>query len=94
MNDWQFRQVIDAMWILLVDMADLDWTRTFDWDFWREPVRSLQSSHLTVARDYDDFPWERQTVQEGECNETKAAHSGLFDQLLKNRWIIWAIPIR
>ena len=81
LKDWQFRQAVDAIRILLVDMAGLDWARTFDWDFWRESARSLPSSHPTVARDYDDFSWEKHTPQEGECNETKAAHSGLFKQL-------------
>ncbi len=47
MKDWQFRQVIDAIRIILVDMAGLDWVRTFDWDLWRESTRSLQSSYPT-----------------------------------------------
>ena len=62
MKDWQFRQAVDAIWILLVDMAGVDWTRTFDWVFWRVSAQSLQPSYYKVARDYDDFPWERQTV--------------------------------
>ena len=64
-------------------MAGFYRARTFDWEFWRESARSLHSAHLAVARDYDDFPWERQTVEEGKYNETKAAYSGLFDQVLK-----------
>ena len=93
MKDWQFRQAIDTKRILLVDTAGLDWARTYDWGVWRESARSLQSSHPMVARDYEDFPWESQTVQEGECNETRAAYSRLFDQLLNNCRVIWAIPI-
>jgi hypothetical protein len=58
MKDWQFRQTVEAIRILLVDMAGLDWAHSFDWDFWRESARSLQPSHPTVARDYDDFPRE------------------------------------
>ena len=55
MKDWQFRQAVEAIRILLVDMAGLDWARAFDWEFWRESARSLQPSHPTVARDYENF---------------------------------------
>ena len=81
MKDWQFRQAVDAIRILLVDIAGLEWARSFDWDFWRESARSLQPSHPTVARDYDDLPREEQTAQEGDCNKIKAAHPGLFKQI-------------
>jgi hypothetical protein len=56
---WQFRQAVEAIRILLVDMAGLDWARAFDWEFWRESARSLQPSHPTIARDYDDFSREK-----------------------------------
>jgi integron integrase len=80
LKDWQFRQAVDAIRILLVDMAGLDWARAFDWDEWRDSAQSLPSSHPTVARDYDHVPLPRTKTEEGDCNETKAAHFGLFKQ--------------
>ncbi|MCP4408792.1 MAG: hypothetical protein GY807_13710 [Gammaproteobacteria bacterium] len=56
LKDWQFKQAVDAIRILLVEMTELDWARAFDWDDWRESARSLPSSHPTVARDYDHVP--------------------------------------
>jgi hypothetical protein len=61
-----------------MDMARLDWARSFDWEFWRESARSLQPAHPTVARDYNDFPGEEHTTQVGDCNEIKAAPPGFF----------------
>jgi hypothetical protein len=81
LKDWQFHQAVEAIRILLVDIAGLDWARSLDWDFWRESARSLQPSHPTVARDYNDFPRKEHTTQEGDCNEIKAAHPGLFKQV-------------
>ncbi|MCP4408751.1 MAG: integron integrase, partial [Gammaproteobacteria bacterium] len=78
LKDWQFRQAIDAIRILLVEVADLKWARAFDWDYWRESARSLQASHPTVARDYDHVPWEAKNAEQGNCKEIKTAHSGLF----------------
>lgn len=78
---WQFRQAVDAIRIPLVDMARLDWTHSFDWEFWRESARSLQPSHPTVARDYNDFPGEEHTTQKCDGNEIKVSHPDLFKQV-------------
>jgi integrase len=73
MQDWQFRQTVEAIRILLVDIADLDWARTFDWEFWRESARSLQPSHPTVARDYNDFLREEHAHESGLQKAIKKA---------------------
>ena len=82
LKDWQFRQAIDAIRILLVEMVGLEWARSFDWEYWRESVRSLQASHPTVARDYDPIRWDGQNSERGGCRETKAMCQGLFKRFI------------
>jgi hypothetical protein len=78
LEDWQFRQAIDAIRILLVEMVGLDWARGYDWDYWRESARSLPVSHPTVARDYDPVRWEGQNSEREGCHEIKALYRDLF----------------
>ena len=49
--DWQFRQTVDAIQILLVDLADSPVGGKVDWDYWREAATELGADHATVARD-------------------------------------------
>lgn len=51
LTDWQFRQTIDAIQILLVDLANAPVGGKVDWDYWREAVADLGPDHPTVARD-------------------------------------------
>ncbi len=48
--DWQFRQVVDALQVLFVDLVRPDWAQGFDWAGWKEGARELSVDHATVAR--------------------------------------------
>ncbi len=49
--DWQFRQLVDAVQLLLVDLADTPAGREVDWGYWREGARELEPAHPTLARE-------------------------------------------
>jgi hypothetical protein len=49
LNDWQFRQTVDALQLLLVDLAQCPGAREVEWDFLRESGASLGANHPTVA---------------------------------------------
>jgi integron integrase len=51
LEDWQYRQVIDALEILLAAVLSLPWTAGFDWGFWRDSAKGLQMTHPTIARE-------------------------------------------
>lgn len=51
LKDWQYRQVIDALEILLAAVLKRPWATDFDWDFWRDSAKQLQATHSTIARD-------------------------------------------
>ena len=48
--DWQFRQLVDAV-RLLVDLADAPAGREVDWGYWSAGARELEPSHPTLARE-------------------------------------------
>jgi len=50
---WQFRQMVDAIEILLGKVMRLPWAEDFDWAFWRDSARNLDPGHATVARESD-----------------------------------------
>ncbi len=51
LRDWQFRQVIEAIQALfeLTNNSQLD---DFDWQYWLDSAKSLNSTHKTIAREY------------------------------------------
>ncbi|AGA92189.1 integron integrase [Thioflavicoccus mobilis 8321] len=49
LNDWQFRQMLDALQLLLVDVAACPAAREVEWDYWRESGDTLAADHPTVA---------------------------------------------
>lgn len=50
LEDWQFRQVVDAIRNLF-RVVGVDWLDRVDWGHWRDSARSLGPKHPTIARD-------------------------------------------
>ena len=48
---WQFQQLVDALQLLLVDLAEVEAARVVDWDDWREAGTVLPADHPTIARE-------------------------------------------
>ncbi len=51
LKDWQFRQVVHALQIFFDKAVGTAWAGEFDWNFWRDSARTLESGHSTIARD-------------------------------------------
>lgn len=49
--EWQFRQVVDALRLLFTQIVTVDWADSFDWAQWLAFARTLESDHVTLARD-------------------------------------------
>jgi len=49
--DWQFRQAVDAVYILAHDVLDLPWAATFDWQGLSDQARLLEYDHPTLGRE-------------------------------------------
>jgi hypothetical protein len=51
LEDWQFRQLVDALEILFVDTAKAPWAGSFDWENWHATDQSLSREQPTSNRD-------------------------------------------
>jgi hypothetical protein len=49
LEDWQFRQAVDAIQKLL-ELVGVSWLHEVDWQYWLESARSLPADHPTIAR--------------------------------------------
>ena len=50
LNEWQYRQTVDSVQLLLVDLAQSRAAREIDWDFWKEAGKALDGAHPTIAK--------------------------------------------
>lgn len=50
MEDWQFRQIVDAVQMLLTT-ANANVVGEVDWAYWRDSARTLAPDHPTIARE-------------------------------------------
>ncbi len=53
---WQFCQVVQAIQILLCDMAELPWAKSYDWGEWLATADTLPDDHVTLDRAYRPLP--------------------------------------
>ena len=56
LDDWQFRQLVDALQLLIVDLAQVPAGNAVDWDYWKDAVAPLEANHPTVAREQGAAP--------------------------------------
>ena len=71
-SDWQFKQAVEAIRILFVDMVKPSWANSFQWDFWKESATQLPHSHATIARDSSRFHEEKKdTKNEGRLSTSE-----------------------
>jgi integron integrase len=50
-SGWQFRQAVDAIQLLLVDLASAPGAMQVDWDYWKEAADSLPADHPSLAKE-------------------------------------------
>jgi hypothetical protein len=65
--DWQFKQIVDALRILFVELVRADWAKDFSWDYWIDSATELPASHGTVARDYHR-PTHNDDIRDADTN--------------------------
>ena len=50
-DDWQFLQIIDALYFLFCYQLQVSWCQDVDWGYWKGSAQSLTARHPTIARD-------------------------------------------
>jgi integron integrase len=79
---WQFRQVVDAIELLLREMVHLSWVDTFDWEHWRASARTLSDQHPTMAREART----RAHGTSGDTATTRKQHHALIERMMAEIW--------
>ncbi|MCU7810408.1 MAG: phage integrase N-terminal SAM-like domain-containing protein, partial [Candidatus Thiodiazotropha sp. (ex Notomyrtea botanica)] len=52
-SDWQFRQKVDALRLLICHFLKLAWGTGFDWERWSAGSLALEKNHPTIVRTYE-----------------------------------------
>ena len=82
-QDWQFRQMVDAIQNLFA-MLNASWFSEVDWKYWTASADSLSETHSTIAR---QVPAEKTidrlaNLKNSELTEVRRIHRDLLKQLL------------
>ncbi|MFV2057988.1 MAG: integron integrase, partial [Thiohalomonadales bacterium] len=84
--DWTFRQVIEALRILFVDIVSPPWAESFPWEFWINSASQLSHSHSTLARDYSSAIVSNESaadsVEKDSIEKAQIAYPEYFDKLI------------
>lgn len=62
-EEWQYRQKVDALRLLFCHMLKESWAIDFDWDYWTSSAHLLGADHPTVTRTYEMIDKAVQTPQ-------------------------------
>ncbi|MCP3663513.1 MAG: integron integrase [Gammaproteobacteria bacterium] len=52
-DEWQFRQKVDALRLLFCHCLKLPWSNQVEWEYWLSGAKTLGNDHPTVARSYE-----------------------------------------
>ena len=83
LSDWQFKQALDALRILFVDIVRAPWAATFHWHHWADSYTSLPHDHATVARSYSHH---REGKLAKHANFTSSTNDGGFIKKVSERY--------
>jgi len=82
---YQYRQIVDALKILFVDVVGASWASAYRWDDKKEQARSLESSHSTIARqplNKDSIDVSSESESESASEMIKSRFPDAFDALI------------
>ena len=85
LENWQARQIVDAVRILVEDVAGLGWAKELDWSFWIGSLREVDAEHRTLYRESHAA---KVDFSKYNLNEHGAAPEGLEETLERVRQVV------
>lgn len=73
LEEWQFRQIVEALKILFKEMVKSQWAGEFPWDEWTAEAERLSDQHVTLARDYESKATGEETYPDLKLDESDSA---------------------
>lgn len=77
LSDWQFKQTVEALKILFVDMIRPPWAERFRWEFWVQSATQLQRSHATIAREVNNLSTEESNNNSSDTPSISSSEDGV-----------------
>ena len=90
LTDWQFKQAVEALKILFVDILHASWAESFSWSDLVDSATELPVSHPTIARNYESGNSNTKngesrnlsTSTDPRCNEVRKKFPEHFNKLI------------
>lgn len=79
LQDWQYRQVIDAIRNLFLIITNR-WEKNIDWQYWYDSSKSLPSDHRTIAREKPLS--NRSSVENLDTTSARKNHGNIITALI------------
>jgi len=76
---WQFKQSIEALRILFIDMIHTPWAEKFPWRDYVDAATELPITHATIAR--DDKPLIEEPIKRHQSTSAASTKTTLFDNV-------------
>ena len=74
LEDWQQRQVVAALEVLLQDVVGLDWAAGYDWAAAKASFSEMEGTHPTLARE-GDIECRISNIEQGMLNDERKGES-------------------
>ncbi len=89
---WQYKQLIEAIRILFVEMVDSNWSSKIDWEYWMASATELESDYATIARDIPivgrHIRMENNIVREQARNQYKQLFQRIATEIRRRHYSI------
>ncbi len=82
LEEWRFRQLVDALRILFAKQLRLEWALSYDWAGWHIFARELEQDHPTLARDASGSVLVRPTGN-ALLNRFRSQYADLYQAFVK-----------
>ena len=80
LENWQFRQVVDAIRILVLDLAGHGWAADVDWRFWREKQNPVDAKGMGgLKNEARSMKSGARTVDENHATLYRESHAPVVD---------------
>jgi hypothetical protein len=57
LNAWQYRQLVDALQLLFVDLSSTSLSKTMDWSYWREAFVEYKAKRSDLSKEIASKSW-------------------------------------
>ncbi|MFV2058220.1 MAG: hypothetical protein ACC707_17270, partial [Thiohalomonadales bacterium] len=92
LTDRTFRQAIEPLQILFVDIVSPPWAESFPWEFWINSASQLSHSHASLARYYSQAKMSKHNTANYKNRQPYTRFSEQNDKMTAPELLIHSVP--